>query len=59
MSPAGPLTAMQRERWNLNVCHDYWYPAAGFPDSPQHNDIIEGGHVPSGPACAPLCAPWP
>ena len=52
ISPAGPIAAMQREGWDLNACHDYWYPAAGFPDSPQHNDIVEGDHVPRGPACA-------
>jgi hypothetical protein len=59
ISPGGPIAAMQREGWDLNVCHDYWCPAAGFPDSPQHNDIVEGDHVPRGPACAPLCAPLP
>jgi hypothetical protein len=59
ISPGGPIAAMQREGWDLSVCHDYWYPAAGLPDSPQHNDIVEGDHVPRGPACAPLCAPWP
>lgn len=57
-TPGGPVPAMQRQGWDLNVCHDYWYPAAGLPDSPQHGQIVEGDHVPRGPACAPLCPPW-